>query len=133
LTRLHELEGKYARLKAEYARCQEGDLARERDSQLAGHLGRDSLAEAVKSLSKSERVRLLGVMAEGTLPLQRRHCGSCLACDPSDIDAQIAALERYKRSRFDILGRLGPKLAVAVMANLQLDDVLNLRLVGPLC
>jgi pyrimidine and pyridine-specific 5'-nucleotidase len=53
------------------------------------------------------------------------------ACDPSDIDAQIAALEKYKRTRFDILGRLGPKLAVGVMGNLQLDDILNLRLVRP--
>lgn len=133
LTRLHQSEGEYARLEAEYAKCWEADLARESDSQFAGHIGRGSLAEAVKGLSKSERVRLLGVMAEGTLPFQRRHCGSCLACDPSDIDAQIAALMRYKRSRFDILGRLGPELAVAVMANLQLDDVLNLRLVRPLC
>jgi pyrimidine and pyridine-specific 5'-nucleotidase len=53
------------------------------------------------------------------------------ACDPSDIDAQIAALEKYKRTRFDILGRLGRKLAVVVMGNLQLDDILNLRLVRP--
>jgi hypothetical protein len=74
LTRLHELEGRYARLEAEYARCREGDLAREKDSQLAGHLGRGSLAKAVTNLSKSERVRILGIMAEGTLPLPIRHC-----------------------------------------------------------
>jgi hypothetical protein len=71
LTRLHELEGKY---EAEYARCRNEDLARERDSQLAGDLGRGSLAEAVKSLSKSERVRVLGIMAEGTLSPPIRHC-----------------------------------------------------------
>jgi hypothetical protein len=74
LTRLHDMEGKYARLEAEYARCREADLAKEKDSQLAGDLGRGSLAEAVKSLSKSERVRILGIMAEGTLPLERRYC-----------------------------------------------------------
>jgi hypothetical protein len=74
LTRLHELEGRYARLEAEYASCREEDLARERDSQLAGDLGRGSLAEAVKRLSKSERVRILCIMAEGTLPLERRYC-----------------------------------------------------------
>jgi pyrimidine and pyridine-specific 5'-nucleotidase len=55
-----------------------------------------------------------------------------LACDPSDIDAQIAALEKYKRTRFDILGKLEPKLAVLVMGNLHVDDILNLRLVRPL-
>jgi len=53
------------------------------------------------------------------------------ACDPSDIDAQIAALEKYKRTRFDILGRLGPMLAVVVMGNLDVNDILNLRLVRP--
>jgi hypothetical protein len=74
LTRLHELEGRYARLEAEYARCRKEDFAREKDSQLAGDLGRGSLAEAVKSLSKSERVRVLGLMAEGTLPIERRYC-----------------------------------------------------------
>jgi hypothetical protein len=74
LTRLHELEGRYARLEADYARCREADLAKERDIQLAGHLGKGSLAEAVKSLSKSERVRVLGIMAEGTLSLPIGHC-----------------------------------------------------------
>ena len=53
------------------------------------------------------------------------------ACDPSDIDAQIAALEKYKRTRFDILGKLEPKLAVLVMGNLDVNDILNLRLVRP--
>lgn len=52
-----------------------------------------------------------------------------IACDPSDIDAQIVLLEKYKRTRFDILGRLTPELAVQVMLNLQLNDILNLRLV----
>jgi hypothetical protein len=68
------MEGRYARLEAEYAREREADIAREKDSQLAGHLGRGSLAEAVKNLSKSERMRVLGIMAEGTLPLPIRHC-----------------------------------------------------------
>lgn len=69
LTRLNEMEGRYARLESEHARCREADLARERDSQLAVHMGRGSLAEGVQSLSKSERVRVLGLVAEGTLPL----------------------------------------------------------------
>jgi hypothetical protein len=74
LTRLHDVEGRYARLEAEYAREREADIAREKDSQLAGDLGRGSLAKAVKSLSKSERVLVLGLMAEGTLPIERRYC-----------------------------------------------------------
>jgi len=68
------LEGRYARLEAEYARCREEDLARERDSQLAGHLDRGSLAQAVKGLSKVEKLRVLGVIAEGMLFLLIRHC-----------------------------------------------------------
>ena len=66
LTRLHELEGRYARLEAEHARCREMEVARENDDGMVRQLGpgRD-LAEAVRKLSKSERVRVLGIMAEG--------------------------------------------------------------------
>jgi hypothetical protein len=66
LTRLHELEGRYARLEAEHARCQESLTAQKRDDGIIGHLRQGGkLAEAVRELSKSERVRILGIMAEG--------------------------------------------------------------------
>jgi hypothetical protein len=66
LTRLYDLEGRYARLEAEHARCQEVRAARERDGEVAGHLSSPKdLAKAVRKLSKPERVRILGVMAEG--------------------------------------------------------------------
>ena len=84
----------------------------------------------MKKLSKSERVRILGVMAEGKQPFKYDEL-IYPACDPSDITAQIVALEKYKRSRFDILDRIGPKLAVQVMGNLGVDDILNLRLASP--
>jgi len=66
LTRLHELEGRYGTLEAEHARCREMEVARERDDGIVRQLGpgRD-LEEAVRKFSKSERVRVLGIMAEG--------------------------------------------------------------------
>jgi hypothetical protein len=65
LTRLHVLEGRYTKLEAEHEECGKLELARERDRQLAGHLGQGSLADAVRELSKSERVQILEVIAEG--------------------------------------------------------------------
>jgi hypothetical protein len=66
LTRLHELEGRYARLEAEHARCQESLIAQKRDDGIIGHLRQGGkLAEAMRELSKAERVRILGIMAEG--------------------------------------------------------------------
>ena len=117
-------------MEAEHARCQELQVARDRDGQLAGHMPGGDLAEAMKKLSKSERVHILGVMAEGKQPFEY---GELInpACDPSDITAQIAALEKYKRSRSDILGRIGARLAVQVMGNLGVDDILSLRLASP--
>lgn len=55
---------------------------------------------------------------------------SVTACNPSDVAAQIALLEKYKRTRFDILGRLETDLAILVMSRLAVPDILNLRLVS---
>lgn len=52
------------------------------------------------------------------------------ACDPSDIDGQIALLEKYKRSKLDILGRLPEHLASLVLYDLSLRDALSIRLVS---
>lgn len=61
-------------------------------------------------------------------PIQWR---SPLACYPSDIDAQIRLLEKYKRSKWDIIGRLPDRLATKVLLHLKLPDVGRLRLVSP--
>jgi hypothetical protein len=52
------------------------------------------------------------------------------ACDPSDIDGQIALLEKYKRSKLDILGRLHGHLASRVLYDLTVRDILSARLVS---
>jgi hypothetical protein len=50
------------------------------------------------------------------------------ACRPSDIDGQIALLEKYKRTRFDILGNLDDGLASKVLEHISIPDLLGLRL-----
>lgn len=52
------------------------------------------------------------------------------ACDPSDIDGQITLLEKYKRSKLDILGRLPGHLASRVLYDLPVRDILSARLVS---
>jgi hypothetical protein len=60
------LDERYKRLEEEHARCGEKRAAREREIGIAGELGGgQDLAEAVKRLSKSEKVQMLGIMAEG--------------------------------------------------------------------
>jgi hypothetical protein len=50
------------------------------------------------------------------------------ACRPSDIDGEIALLEKYKRTRFDILGNLDVGLASKVLEHVGIPDLLGLRL-----
>lgn len=52
------------------------------------------------------------------------------ACHPSDIDAQIKLLKKYKTSKLDILGRLPDALASRVLAELKVSEVLDMRLVS---
>jgi hypothetical protein len=64
--------------------------------------------------------------------LERRDASliQCSACNPSDIEAQMAMLQKYRRSRFDIVGRVGDELAVRIVGLLDVSEVLSLRLVS---
>lgn len=50
-----------------------------------------------------------------------------LGCHPSDIASQIVILQRYRRSRFDVLGNLGDTIASGVLLYLDLNSLLSLR------
>lgn len=52
------------------------------------------------------------------------------ACNPGDIEAQMAMLQKYRRSRFDIVGRVGDELAARILGLLDVNEVLSLRLVS---
>ncbi|KAK4688067.1 hypothetical protein P7C73_g2033, partial [Tremellales sp. Uapishka_1] len=127
-SKLLDVEGKFAALKAEHAGCA-GTLvkakkhsAKERGKEGVEHDVASAIADGkglagvVKRLGKEDRVTLLGVIAE--------------ACNPSDIATQIAILKKYRRSRLDILGRLDNELVVKVLALLEVKEILQLRLVS---
>jgi hypothetical protein len=54
----------------------------------------------------------------------------CAACNPSDIEAQMAMMQKYRRSRLDIVGRIGDELALRILGLLDVPEVLSLRLVS---
>jgi hypothetical protein len=53
-----------------------------------------------------------------------------LVCNPSDIDAQIAILQRFKRRRMDILMKLPADLSVKVLSLLDIPTIMSVRLVS---
>jgi hypothetical protein len=85
----------------------------------------------MKGLSKRERVRILGVIAEGeSVSGAEGDLANMAACDPSDVATQIETLERYRRSRIDILSRVPGKIAGQILSELDLGDIMTLRLVS---
>jgi len=78
-------------------------------------------------MKRDERIEMMSIMIDGTLTQGDE---LMLACQPSDIDAQIALLEKYQRSRLDILGRLPNCLAQRIMLEFEVPQLLRLRLVG---
>ncbi|WWD16533.1 hypothetical protein CI109_100960 [Kwoniella shandongensis] len=117
--KLNALQRAYTKLEHEHAQC----LARRQEEETRCNLEKQvmsglkgGLAGSVRGMGKAERVKLLGMITD--------------ACHPSDIDAQIAILEKYRRSRHDLLGRLDEKLAMKVLNMLGVEQVLNLRLVS---
>ena len=52
-----------------------------------------------------------------------------LACLPGDIRLQIALLEKYLKSTFDIVGNLEPKLAFAILKHLTVKELLGVETV----
>lgn len=64
-TRLHELQVEYDHLRAEHTEC---DIRREEDKKnrdFSRSLGENGLETTVRSMSKQERTRILGLLAEG--------------------------------------------------------------------
>lgn len=78
-------------------------------------------------MKRDERIEMISIMIDGTL-IQGDEL--MLACQASDIDAQIALLQKYKRSRLDILGRLPNCLAQRIMLGFEVPQMLRLKLVG---
>lgn len=49
---------------------------------------------------------------------------------PGDIRLQIALLEKYLKSTFDIVGNLEPKLAFAILKHLSVKELLGVETVS---
>ncbi|TXT10908.1 hypothetical protein VHUM_01659 [Vanrija humicola] len=121
-SRIRDLEIQYSLLQVEHARCKprlDGPPRPPRnrngvsDEQVAALLSDpEALGNAVRSMTKTQRLGFLGLVAE--------------ACKPSDIQAQIEMLERVMQSRTGVLGRLDDRLCEYVMKFLDLQDVLAL-------
>ncbi|WVQ83632.1 hypothetical protein IAT38_005773 [Cryptococcus sp. DSM 104549] len=114
------LEREYHGLAAVHAECGERRAEQEREKGLVKRavegMKEEGLGGVVRGMGKDERVKLLGVIAE--------------ACHPSDINTQIAILEKYRRSRYDILNRLPEPLVLRILSLLDVKDILNLRVVA---
>ncbi|ORX33682.1 WD40-repeat-containing domain protein [Kockovaella imperatae] len=91
-------------------------LQRHYDELKALHDQCDNSRSAVKNLSREQRVQLLGEIVA--------------SCHPSDVDAQIALLQKYKKSTGDILGRLGDNVSARILSYLDLSDIMHIRLVS---
>lgn len=52
------------------------------------------------------------------------------ACRPSDIQAQIELLQKYKETRSGVLGRMDDDMCLRVIQYLNRGEILNLRLVA---
>ncbi|OCF74968.1 hypothetical protein I204_03815 [Kwoniella mangroviensis CBS 8886] len=118
-SQLHYLQKQYHELEAEHARCSAADRSKrgqEEFEKRAVDSVRNDLAGTLRSMDRDERIRMLGLVAE--------------ACHPSDINAQIAILEKYRRSRFDILSRTDEALQVRILGLLDVKDILTLRTVS---
>ncbi|OCF37122.1 hypothetical protein I316_01027 [Kwoniella heveanensis BCC8398] len=129
-SQLHTLQREYNWLRAEHAKCSDTKYIRPLEcfeqSARAREVGRleqravdgmrEDLEGMVRGLTKDERVRLLGMVAE--------------ACHPSDINAQIEILEKYKRSRYDILSRLDENISIKILSLLEVTDILRLRTIS---
>ncbi|RXK40396.1 hypothetical protein M231_02229 [Tremella mesenterica] len=120
-TKLHQVETLYNNLLAEHALCAGKVTEISRDRQLENTAAEslkngEGLGVVIRGMNKDDRIHLLGVIVEG--------------CHPSDVNAQIALLEKYRRSRLDILGRVGDDLAVKILSLLDIKDLLTFRSVS---
>ncbi|KAH6904178.1 hypothetical protein BKA70DRAFT_1109536 [Coprinopsis sp. MPI-PUGE-AT-0042] len=75
-----------------------------------GNFSEAEVRKALRTLSREERMRLIGIILD-----------SCL---PGDIKLQIALLEKYAKSTYDILGHLAPNLAFQILKYLTVPELL---------
>ncbi|WWC87868.1 uncharacterized protein L201_002766 [Kwoniella dendrophila CBS 6074] len=118
-SQLHSLQKLYKELEAEHSKCvtRDKDKQDEADFEKRAVQGvKNGMAGVVRGMEKDERIKLLGLVAE--------------ACYPSDINSQIIILEKYKKSRFDILSRVDEPVLVNILSLLDHKDILRLRTVS---
>ncbi|EEB94541.1 hypothetical protein MPER_06629, partial [Moniliophthora perniciosa FA553] len=70
----------------------------------------------VKKMGREARGRLLAIIAE--------------ASHPGDIPLQILLLQKYLKSTYDILGNLASNLALRILKEFTVQEVVNLALVS---
>ncbi|KAF9531327.1 hypothetical protein CPB83DRAFT_761404 [Crepidotus variabilis] len=75
-----------------------------------GTFNERAVRKALRGLAREERMRLISIILD-----------SCL---PGDIRLQILLLEKYQKSTFDIIGHLVPDLAVRILKELSIREVL---------
>jgi hypothetical protein len=54
----------------------------------------------------------------------------CVASHPGDIPLQILLLQKYLKSTYDILGNLAPNLALRILKEFTVQEVVGLALVS---
>ncbi|WRT65681.1 uncharacterized protein IL334_002626 [Kwoniella shivajii] len=118
-SQLHVLKSRYHGLEIEHAQCAEKEMTSRQEvaseKRIVNEM-KNGLHGTIRDMGRDERVQLLGLVVE--------------SCHPSDISAQIALLEKYRRSRFDILSRLDEGILVDVLGLLEVEDILQLRKVS---
>lgn len=75
-----------------------------------GNFSEAEVRRALRTLSREERMRLIGIILD-----------SCL---PGDVRLQIGLLEKYLKSTYDILGHLAPNLAFQILKYLTVPELL---------
>ncbi|KAF8838190.1 hypothetical protein BDN67DRAFT_907821 [Paxillus ammoniavirescens] len=94
------------------------------DMSLAGALRGDGrggfdekeVKKAVRGLKREARMRLIGLILDSLLP--------------GDIPLQILLLQKYLKSTFDIVGTLAPDLALRILRELSVKEVMKAGLVS---
>ncbi|TIA88557.1 hypothetical protein E3P81_03437 [Wallemia ichthyophaga] len=80
------------------------------------HFDEIAVQKALRQLNQGERLRLMRVILENTLP--------------HDITTTIAMLEKYAASAFDLLATLPTGISVRILSHLSVSEALGCRLVS---
>ncbi|KAF8584645.1 hypothetical protein K439DRAFT_1410889 [Ramaria rubella] len=87
------------------------DVARALRGDGRGNFNDTEVRKAVRGLRMADRMRLIGIILDATLP--------------GDISRQILLLEKYAKSVFDVVGTLPPELGVRCLMPLSVHDLLT--------